>query len=133
MSIITNQEALFWQIVQPLLQFSAILERPCIVHATGPDDCKTEKPEVGIHNSLNIDSMPLAVTTAKMSSIVDSWFVDATQPPINCPDASKVGTKRGQFAVPLRRNVLKFFCFWELQRKDLVDCNQEAPGLLVGC
>ena len=81
MSIITNQEALFQQIIQPLSKLCPVLESPCIVHLARPCGSKTEKPEVGVNNSLNIDSMPLVVTAVVLRGLWTlSLFMQQSHP-----------------------------------------------------
>ena len=67
MSIVSCKETFVWQTINPLPQFNATIERPCIIGSAWTNHTKVNESKVCIDNSLDIHSMSLVVPTEVVS------------------------------------------------------------------
>ena len=108
MSIVSNKEMFVWQIVNPLSQFNASIECSCIVCPARSNDTKVNKSEVSIRHRLDIHSVSLAMTTEVVRCVVNIlWFVDATEPSINCTNTAMECSKGPRLLIPFSSTSLQ--------------------------
>ena len=93
-SIVSNQEVLVRQIVNPLSQFNAPVECSCVVGSSRTNHTKVDESKLSIHHLLDIHTIALIVSTEVVSAVVNFlWFVYAAEPSIDGTNTAMEDTK----------------------------------------
>ena len=109
-SIVSYKEMFLWKTIDPLSQFNASIESPCVIGSAWTHHTKVNESKVCIDNSMHIHSVSLVMTTEVVRCIVNVfWFVDATKPTIDGTNTAMKYSEGARLFIPFSSTPFQVF------------------------